>query len=130
MEPFTWSDKISVGSPAMDAQHMKLIELLNALAFDANPGVVFDTVMRMFDYASVHFKEEEALLARIGYRELERQKSEHHAFLSKTTELAGQSLGDPATSVKIATYLTTWLLHHIMEEDMKYKPFIPESEKS
>lgn len=124
MQPFVWSEKISVGVPAMDAQHQQLMRLLNAFATHSDPGVAFDTIMSMFDYAAVHFGEEEALLSRVGYPELERQKREHQAFLSKTTELSAQSLSDPAVYVKIATYLTSWLLHHIMEEDMKYKPFL------
>jgi len=124
MQPFIWSDKISVGILEMDEQHRQLIDLLNALAQHTDPGVAFDTIMRMFSYAEGHFKAEEALLSRIGYPELEKQKQEHQAFLAKTADFSAQSLSDPALYVKLATYLTSWLLHHIMEEDLKYKPFI------
>lgn len=124
MQPFEWSENLSVGDPAMDAQHRQLIGLLNEFARFANPGVAFDTIMRMFNYAAVHFQEEEELLSRAGYPELAQQKREHQLFLAKTTEFSAQSLSDPDLYVKLATYLSAWLLHHIMEEDMKYKPFV------
>lgn len=129
MQPFIWSEKISVGVPAMDAQHKQLIDLLNAFARHTDPGVAFDTIMRMFNYAAVHFQEEETLLESVGYPELEIQKREHQTFLSKVTEFSAQNLSDPDLYVKIATYLTSWLLHHIMEEDLKYKPFILVADK-
>jgi hemerythrin len=124
MQPFVWSEEISVGVPAMDAQHRELIDLLNVFAKHTNPGVAFDTVMRMFNYAAVHFHAEEALLEQAGYPEIETQRHEHQMFLSKTTEFSAKNLSDPDVYVRMATYLTSWLLHHIMEEDMKYKPFI------
>jgi hemerythrin-like metal-binding protein len=126
MQGIIWNERFSVGVPAMDAQHQRLIGLINSLRATDDAGIAFDTIMGMFDYALVHFKAEESLLSQAGYSELPTQQREHKVFLDKAVELSKQDLADPTICTQITSFLRSWLVHHILEEDMKYKRCIPE----
>ncbi len=126
MQGILWNERFSVGVRAMDAQHKRLIDLINALRASEDMGIAFDTIMGMFDYASVHFRAEEDLLRRAGYSELATQAREHKVFLDKAVEFSRKDLTDPRIGTDIILFLRDWLLHHILEEDMKYKRCIPE----
>ena len=122
-----WSDQFSVGVPQMDAQHRRMIDLINTLHSGADAGSASQAISGMFDYASQHFASEEELLRRVGYSELHTQQREHRAFLSKADEFSKANLNTPEMCAQIADFLRSWMLHHILEEDMKYKRCIPET---
>jgi hemerythrin-like metal-binding protein len=126
MQGILWNERFSVGVPAMDEQHKRLIDLLNTLRASEDIGIAFDTIMGMFDYASVHFRAEEDLLRQAGYSELETQEREHLAFLSKAVEFSKKDLSDARVCGEMITYLRNWLLQHILNEDMKYKRCVPD----
>jgi hemerythrin-like metal-binding protein len=110
----------------MDAQHKNLIELINALGPSAGSGAASAGVAGMFAYAATHFQNEEALLLQCGYSELAAQQSEHASFLLKAAEFSKQNLSDLELCSQIKAFLLSWILHHILESDMKYKRCIPE----
>jgi len=126
MTPFVWTEEMSVGDPEMDAQHRQIIDLINGFDDRMEPKVAFDAIMNMFRYAGTHFEAEEALLQRVGYPQalLAAQRLAHQEFLSKASEFAGQQLDDYTLHIRVAAYLTRWLMSHILSEDMKYKPFV------
>lgn len=122
-----WNSSFSVGSPVLDADHRKLIEILNQI-YDAwqehsstvELGRLFDELM---DYTDGHFSREESKLAARDYADLARHHAAHErlrelvlAFRSR--HLAGQQ-ADKLTE-EMAKFLKSWLLDHILEEDMRY----------
>ena len=126
MHGIEWNERFSVDVPAMDAQHKRLIDLINALRVSDDIGLSFDAIMGMFDYASVHFRAEESLLRESGYSELHTQEREHKGFLEKAVSFSKMDLAAPQTATEIVLFLRSWLLNHILKEDMKYKRCIPE----
>ncbi len=126
MQGILWNDRFSVGVRTMDEQHKRLIDLINTLRASDDVGIAFDTIMGMFDYASVHFRAEEDVLRQAGYSQLATQEAEHKAFLDKAVEFSKKDLSDPRIGTEIIAFLRGWLLHHILEEDMKYKRCVPE----
>lgn len=121
MPEIKWSERFSVGVREMDEQHERLIEMINSMQGKSDAGTVFDIVMRMFNYADVHFQTEEKLLRSRGYSELDQQIRQHKEFLAKTTDFSGRNFAEPAACAQVASYLRDWLVRHILEEDMKYK---------
>lgn len=123
-----WTPSFSVGNAVLDADHRKLIDILNQIydAWSANTsprelGRLFDELM---DYTDGHFSREEAKLSARDYADLDRHHAAHerlrelvHAFRSR--HLAGQQ-ADTLTE-EMAKFLKSWLLNHILEEDMKYR---------
>ena len=125
MQTISWNERFSVGVPAMDEQHKTMIDLINALQPSANADLASSAISGMFAYAAHHFREEEELLRQVGYSELPAQQREHQAFLSKATDFSKQNLNDPELCEQITAFLRSWMLNHILGDDMKYKRCIP-----
>ena len=129
MELVQWSEKFSVGVSELDQQHQQLIKLLNILiskqgTTNTHSETVSDTLMAMTRYAQTHFKTEERLMEAYGYPGLEDQKMQHRDFRKKTVGFStATTFGIDQVPEDLLTYLTNWLVHHILEEDMAYKAF-------
>ena len=132
LEKVVWDEAFSVGVPAMDVQHKKLVNMINQLAdCHAEQGVwasgdFHKILSTMFDYTQVHFKSEEAYLLKIGYPQLLAHKKEHDAFLEKATALAMAATDGAQNHVGLHDYLKSWLLEHILKSDMQYRFFVEE----
>jgi hemerythrin len=126
MEPVQWSEKFSVGVEELDQQHQKLIKMLNRLisvreTTDTRSETISDILLAMTRYAQEHFKRAH------GYPGLEEQKQEHRAYRKKTVDLStATTLGIDAVPEVLLAYLFDWWIHHIVDEDMKYKQFFAE----
>ena len=128
MEKIIWSEKFSVGIPKLDEQHQAIIDLINQLIelqkapFDkmAVRSINSDLVK----YGMEHLKDEEELLQEYGYPEFLKHKHEHFLYIKKTTKYLKNTMDiNEQTLSQIIDFLTDWWTHHILEEDMKYKPF-------
>lgn len=124
MPTLTWTEKMSVGNAQMDAQHKQIVDLLNLFTDGMGTKHALGSILSMICYADSHFRDEEALLARVGFPELDHQRREHHAFLARAQEFANERLDDEGMHVRLGTFLARWLTHHILTEDMKYKPYV------
>jgi hemerythrin len=100
---YEWTETMSVGVDLFDSDHKALIGLINRLHESlegdepAPLGEIFDTLIA---YAELHFAREEK-----GFRE----------------RYPGGS--DPARTGELLDYLKLWLNHHILIQDMAYKPY-------
>ncbi len=130
-----WSQAMSVGVPELDADHRGLIDIINDLAAlsdgEARPQIVRASLTRLQRYALVHFGREEKVMTACGFPHLDVHQEEHRAFVL-TMQGFNQSLhSDPGAlagrlAEEILDYLKNWLTHHILLEDMAYKPFARE----
>ncbi len=128
MEVINWRNEFSVGIKEMDDQHKKLLGMINRLIADqktlTDPQTIADLLTEMTDYAMVHFRAEEYLMAEYGYDQKSQQERQHQAFIDKTISFySATDIGPNILSVALLDYLGTWLVGHILQEDMKYKDF-------
>ena len=126
MESINWKDEFSVGVKEMDDQHKTLLAMINKLIIEqktlTDPKTIADLLTT--DYAQVHFRAEEYLMAEYGYDQKTLQEQQHQAFIDKTIAFYSASdVGPNILSSALLDYLTTWLIGHILKEDMKYKEF-------
>ena len=132
MEPVKWSKEFSVGVEELDQQHQQLIKMLNRLLspreiVDTHSETISEILLAMTRYAQKHFKTEENLMEAYVYPGLEEQKQEHRAYRIKTVDFSTATmLGIYTVPEILLTYLFDWWTHHILDEDMKYKPFFTE----
>lgn len=124
MPQLVWTEEMSVGDPLLDAQHRQLVDLLNTFNDLMTPADIRCAITCMSRYADTHFRDEELLLERVGCPLLDKQRHEHQTFMLKAAELSGQDSAEISVQIKLATFLTRWLMHHILTEDMKYKPYV------
>ena len=128
MEIINWRDEFSVGVAEMDRQHQKLLAMINRLISEqkvlTNPQTIGDLLTAMTDYADDHFRAEEYLMAEYDYERKSEQEVAHRAFIEKTRSFsAAADIGPNILSEALLDYLSTWLIRHILTEDMQYKPF-------
>lgn len=128
METINWKNEFSVGVKEMDDQHKQLIAMINTLIAEqknlTDPKTVADLLTEMTDYALVHFRAEEYLMAEYGYEQKGLQEKQHQDFIDKTISFyTASDIGPNILSTALLDYLATWLIGHILKEDMKYKEF-------
>lgn len=126
-----WDETCRVGVERFDDQHKKLFEMMNALVecvgeenSDRNPeiGEVLDS---LFQYTASHFTEEEQMLSRHGYPEVEAQIREHDFLTAKVKELHRNFYsGKAPLTLDVITFMQDWLLDHIKVNDTKYRKFL------
>jgi hemerythrin len=120
-----WKNEYSVGNDEIDAQHQKLIAMINELHEAMTQGkgskVVEDIVMKMVEYSRVHFEAEEKMMKKHNYSGLADQITEHQMFIAKAHEYEVQiKNGSFNVSISIATFLKDWLTNHILKMDKAY----------
>ena len=130
MEPILWDERLATGDPHIDAQHAELHDLaieLGVLAEREPDRVLLGEVLfDILSYAATHFSDEEALMARIGFPGLERQKKLHAEFTLELSALsAAFAAGDKnVTAAAVQERLQEWLVHHVWEEDLQFAEYI------
>lgn len=131
MIPIKWTADMSVGIPELDADHRVLVKVINDLVRNARaeePGTVLrQCLYALLRYAEFHFGREEAVMTACGYAAFEHHKGEHRAFTAHMRDLV-RRLDEgalPASDIvndELHEYLKDWWNHHIMIEDMAYRP--------
>jgi len=125
MALLTWSERLSIGVKAMDAQHILLIGMLNDLHTAMMAGeaksITGPLLVKLVDYTRTHFATEEELLEQAGYPELT-QHHKLHVDLTKQVEVfvARYQRGEEMINLHLMNFLSNWLSDHILEEDLEY----------
>jgi hemerythrin len=128
LEKITWSNDFSVGNNDLDAQHLKIVNFINDLidmpSFK-NQAQALDCITKMLAYSIEHLDYEEQLLQELGYPEADSHSFIHQFYVSKVKNLLKSSFhNDEMFKHEILDFLKEWWTYHILEEDMKYKPFL------
>jgi hemerythrin len=131
MALFEWNNDLSVNVAEIDAQHRRLITLINQLNDAMKQGkgkdVLGKTIGDLFAYAGTHFANEERYFDRFSYPQTAAHKAKHQAFVKKVSEFKeGYDAGKLTLTLEIMTFLKDWLKGHIQGDDKKYGPFFNE----
>ena len=114
---------------SVDNQHAKLFDLLHALSSALVEGLGSDKILKIIDelgeYTRVHFRDEEQLMARANFPDLENHKKLHKIFEDKIEEAKARYLeGQTMVAADLVNFLTDWLVRHIGRIDQKYVPYM------
>jgi hemerythrin len=129
MTLLAWNDRLSVNIREIDAQHKKLVDMVNRLHEAMKDGKAEMMLMRIVDemkqYAANHFALEEQYMKKHAYPEYGAHKSEHDKFVAKVIQVEKDcKSGKCAMSMDILNFLSNWLVNHIKGVDKKYGPFL------
>jgi len=123
-----WREALAVGHPNIDSDHQRLLNLIN-LFETADEANIEQTLFELVQYTRAHFAREEAFQRQMNFPEAAKHKvfhddlakeSEKLLHLWETTPRAGQA----ALILRIAPFLRGWLIDHIINEDLKMKPYL------
>jgi hemerythrin len=123
-----WNARLSVDVPSLDAQHQKLIGLVNRLhdAMRAGKGasVVESVLAELASYTRTHFTNEEILMKAYGYPGLEAHAAEHRRLVADVQELQADLKGGTLLTLTVMDFLQDWLTRHILQSDKQYSPYL------
>ena len=125
MALITWTNLYSVNVAEIDAQHMKLVDLLNKLYDASKQGIGKETLAGVFnelvEYTAIHFQTEEALMKRAGYLDYNEHKAVHTSLVQHVKKLQQNYLQEKDSTLNdTITFLRDWILKHIAGTDKKY----------
>ncbi|CAG0975556.1 Bacteriohemerythrin [Rhodocyclaceae bacterium] len=122
-----WSPAMEIGHAAVDRQHKKLFDLAASLVQDPDHLRVMRTLATLSEYVVVHFRDEEQLLADIGYPGLAAHKQAHDAFRTRLARLYGNAggMGLDSIAAEVRQLINDWLANHILIADREYAAYLP-----
>lgn len=125
-----WTDSLAVGDAVIDAQHRAFFDEVNAVVAalrDGAPRLRVQQFHRAFITSLArHFRDEELMLARVGYPDLDHHQAEHRALMASVSALA-EILGhaeQPGELMMVVRNTVTALVEHMALEDMRYRRYV------
>lgn len=126
-----WNDNMSVGHSGLDFDHRRLMDIINRLGLvdDRCSRQVIEFILDdLVSYADFHFRHEESVMAARSYPGIEKHVAEHQQFCKKIETVRWEYFQGLCNKPRqtILDFLGNWLRHHILIEDMQYRPWLQE----
>ena len=117
-----WSDSLSTGVDEQDAQHKKLIDIINqlydAVQADKAARIHEEILVELINYTENHFSFEEKLMAQYNYADAPSHIEEHAKFTQTIMDLMNQlNSGTSLITIEVIDLLFRWLMNHIIKTD-------------
>ncbi len=124
---FIWKKQYAVGVPELDKQHQDIFNLGNKIQ-DANQDKAKTYVMELYKFARAHFKTEELHMKQINYPDLNSHRKLHDNFIADLNVISKDFTNESLETLK--SFLYSWLIDHVLNEDNKYFHFSNRQEES
>jgi len=129
MTLFEWRDEYSVKIATIDAQHLRLVSILNAMHDGMTSGTGVERLGPLLDelveYTVKHFAFEERLFAEHGYAQAEEHAQEHRRLEAKVLEFkAKYEAKQVSMNMELMRFLKDWLIKHILGSDRAYSAYL------
>jgi hemerythrin len=112
-----------IGIAEIDAQHLRLFELLGQLKNWSGRGYEYaatiDTLNELAEYTQTHFALEESLMRMLRYPGAAEHIAEHERLREVLNDFRHSLLQD-GSCVDLSDFIQSWLLEHIGSVDRKY----------
>lgn len=131
-----WSTAMSVGVPALDSDHrclVRIISLLRGVEDGEETRTMIETVLHTLSaYAWFHFAREERVIKAFVFPHAEVHQDEHRDFARFMDRLRTRYAGraEPGLANHLFNELADWIRHHILIQDMAFKPYIDDAERA
>ena len=130
VEPFLWNDAFAVGETGLDAEHRRMVELINEICIHSREGI--GSLLRELQFVSeMHFRNEETVLARIAaeisqrhlqtevWLAIEQHARQHRQQLDKLQDLVACT-----DDHEICEMLKLWYVEHVVREEAEVKAIL------
>ncbi|KHF26060.1 bacteriohemerythrin [Solemya velum gill symbiont] len=129
MKELSWSNTLSVEVDEIDDDHRKLVGLFNMLNHSVedgdDPKYIEAVLEELITCTAWHFRHEERLMVKYGYKDYEEHYSEHSKLIESARELQ-QTLKQEGHQISNENieFLENWLTEHILVDDMRLGSFL------
>ena len=132
MAYFEWAPDMVIDEGPIDADHQRLVELVNQLHTATSQGegqaVVSGILASLIKYTTTHLRTEEDLMLRLKFPNLEGHKRGHEKFIADLLGLKQKFEGGSITvASQLSTVLRDWLSLHIRRNDKELHKFLKHS---
>jgi hemerythrin-like metal-binding protein len=130
MKVCEWNSDYSVGINELDSHHKKLFDILEGLFTLMREGAEDKPIIKVLDefldYTHYHFDEEEKIMSKMGYPDIEQHKRLHRELIQTLKEFQSSAQNGMAIFVatKVANTGMEWLKNHILTVDHKYYDYM------
>jgi hemerythrin-like metal-binding protein len=126
-QSLAWSPAYATGVAQIDTQHQELFAKVStlhaAMMSGAGQSKVIELVGFLADYTVNHFRDEERLMERARYAEIESHRGLHRTLLEQVGTLQAKlKAGEQPKTMEVTDFLAGWLRHHILKIDHAYIP--------
>jgi methyl-accepting chemotaxis protein len=119
-----WNDRMSVNVRQFDDQHKQLVAMVHKLNSAMKNGegnkVIGEILMGLVTYADSHFTQEERLMQQHAYPNYAAHKQIHDDLRKQVSEVIVEFEAGRAVPAAIMSFLSDWLINHIMKVDKEY----------
>lgn len=126
----SWKDAYLVGDPLIDAEHRAFFNQANAVMDSLRTGARKDDARLFYESfvktLEAHFSDEEELMRRIGYPDLDAHRACHDDLLAGAA-LVERGLKTTVAGDELRAFirrLLNLLVEHVVAEDMRYRPLL------
>lgn len=122
-----WRDDYALGIKAIDAQHRRLVAMINrvhAAVSSGNSASLSATLDDLIDYTKTHFNFEERVMREHGYPDYARHKEMHDRITGQVVERVNRFRTGGGDAGSLLEFLKDWLNGHILGADKQYVPYI------
>ena len=125
----TFTSALSVGYNAIDEQHIRWIDLINAVYNSLSSGSSREKLGKVLkdlvDYTVWHFGFENKMMAEYNYPDKESHMKLHKDFIAEIKKLESRyESGEDIMGVNVLEFLKDWLSDHIMKIDTKLGAYL------
>jgi diguanylate cyclase len=123
-----WHESYDCGEPTIDRQHRKLFELANTLIESAftrgeNPKKFNSALEKLLAHTVQHFADEEAILARRHYADLDVQTRAHKILIEHALRLRDAAATGGVTIGELVDFLADEVVaRHMLKTDREFYP--------
>lgn len=128
MAYFEWADDMVIDGGPIDADHRVLVDLVNELHTATSQGqgrtVVESILHRVITSTQDHLRNEEQIMAQMGFPDLENHKIGHGHFMNELWALEKRmQAGSFTVAAQLSAVLRDWLSLHIRRNDKELLKF-------
>ena len=129
----TWRDQMSLNYLPLDTEHQAFLNVVNQSMVASYSGdlVAMSRVFEAcYDFVRNHFANEEDIMERIRFPDMEAHMQAHRTFIKNISEFrqrfenAKTKAAKQKEAVKAADFLSVWFLGHVLSRDKLLKPYL------
>jgi hemerythrin len=124
---FEWDTTFNLGLPAMDDEHIQIVNCMNRLHELHETGTtgtrLTNSMAELLRVTRGHFADEEAYMAKVNYPGLGKHRHMHAHLLDRLGQFDQEMQKTGAASADLFAFLKMWLKAHICGIDTQYVKF-------
>lgn len=124
---FVWQDAYQMDNNWVDNQHKDIFKLADRLVSSINREELIKNSQLIYQHVNEHFRAEEELITKSGFRKYKRHIREHNAMLEKLEQMHHKIINDCWEQRYIQSFMEGWG-EHIIHADMTFNAFYKEHE--